>query len=187
MFGWQFVLKPGLKPCRGEDCSPKTTNRAGVGGFGDAVGSVGFLCWLAAASHRKLLEAVKLRVTLSRAAYYVLLCCAVLWMLLVVVGIIVLAPAYPGPIGAIALVVAGLILGIPFFACIGIGVWLHRRPVAPSLPPPQPAPAAAPQPAPPPSGSVVIREREVVLIVCPSCGTKNPQGRHKCSNCGANL
>jgi ribosomal protein L40E len=131
--------------------------------------------------------------TLARVVFCVLVTLAVIWFLLIVAVGVSLLPLYPGAVGLFSVVLTILILSIPSIVCILVGRWIYRRskpmtPTRPPPPPPRPAPVFAPQPTPPPPpASVVIREREVVLIVCPSCGAKNPQGKHKCANCGANL
>jgi hypothetical protein len=37
------------------------------------------------------------------------------------------------------------------------------------------------------TGDTRVIERETVLVVCPYCGQKNPQGQAECSNCDAAL
>jgi hypothetical protein len=129
-----------------------------------------------------------LRVTPVRVLYYCLLILAILWVwvnTVIGLGMVVMYPA-------LVLVIVWIIMNIPFFVCIIIGVWLHRR--KPSEDRPAPSLRRAPPPEPvthqPREQTQVIREREVrevVLIVCPYCGTKNQQGVLRCSNCDARL
>ncbi|MFX1563678.1 MAG: zinc ribbon domain-containing protein [Promethearchaeota archaeon] len=128
----------------------------------------------------------------GRVGFYCLLVSAIVWLILVTSFMIVYVPSimflYPFAVIVIASIISWAILGIPAFVCIGVGVWLRRRreraPMAPIIPP---RPVAS---RPVPEVQPVVREREireVVLVVCPYCGTKNQQGTTHCSKCGASI
>jgi hypothetical protein len=80
---------------------------------------------------------------------------------------------------------------LPFLPHVAGGVLLVAAGALALLwtPPPMPTPTGfAPVVARPPR--IPVPEpvvREIVLVVCPFCGFKNPQGTRKCANCGGSL
>lgn len=121
-----------------------------------------------------------LRAGIRRASAGILLVCGAITIPPIIIGgslildpllaIHGILPLVPHVIGGALLVVAGVLALL----------W---------MPPPESAPTTFVSVRTQPALTIHTEPavREVVLVVCPFCGTKNPQGTTKCSNCGGRI